>query len=58
MLRKLSSISMHALFILDSCAKFQGVKVCQRETKVIFLAVTLDRISLTTMQDAEVIVCV
>ena len=49
MLRKLSNFSMHALFVLASCEELQGAEVGQRETIVSFLAVTLDRISLTTM---------
>ena len=48
-LRKLSNLSMHALFVLASCEELHRAKVGQRETKVSFLAVTLRRISLTTM---------
>ena len=49
MIRKLSSFSMYALFVLISCEQLQGAEVGQRETKVSFLGVTLDRISLTAM---------
>ena len=40
---------MHALFFLSSCEELQGTKVGDRETKVSFLDVTLDRIGLTAM---------
>ena len=40
---------MHALLVLGSCEELQGANIGERETKVSFLVVTLDRIGLTAM---------